>query len=246
MTQLQAMAQSIEGLKWESKNPCDWSGLKCGAPQGKPGHLLEMDLKQANLSGILPALIFSYFPYIQKVDLSQNTFTGPLPFFNQNVSYLEFVYLGDGNKFTGDASDLFRMPKVKEIDISNTILAGTLPATIGIVSTGLSVVTCANSDLSGVLPPSFWNLSNIRIIDFSNCSFSGTIHEAVKGMANLTILNLGNNRMSGTIPDFHSNAFSAKHSAVFIEGNQFTSIPPNFFASGITVLQASNNKITGM
>eukprot|EP01060_Flectonema_neradi_P001998 TRINITY_DN1120_c2_g1_i2.p1 TRINITY_DN1120_c2_g1~~TRINITY_DN1120_c2_g1_i2.p1 ORF type:complete len:966 (+),score=110.32 TRINITY_DN1120_c2_g1_i2:62-2899(+) len=247
--QLKAMAASIHGLKpdqnWGTPNPCDWYGLKCGAPQGKSGHLLEMNLKQANLSGILPALIFSYFPYIQKIDLSENAFTGPLPFLNQNVSYLEFVYLGDGNKFTGDASDVFKIPLLKEVDLSNTRLAGTLPSNIGSVTKGLSVVTCANADLTGVLPASFWSISSLRIVDFSNCSFSGFIDNAVKNTSNITILNLSNNRMSGTIPNFHDDAFTDDHSSIFIEGNSFASIPPQFFARGVSVLQASNNAITG-
>eukprot|EP01059_Diplonema_ambulator_P022184 TRINITY_DN3719_c0_g2_i1.p1 TRINITY_DN3719_c0_g2~~TRINITY_DN3719_c0_g2_i1.p1 ORF type:complete len:1067 (+),score=167.14 TRINITY_DN3719_c0_g2_i1:37-3201(+) len=253
--QLKAMMKSLSGWKrndnWGNGDPCvdGWYGLVCACPDGIKNELVGMQLNANGMTGVLPADLFTTFTYITKIDLSGNKITGPLPDINGvNNPNLGYLYLSqDGTTLTGTVTGPLSVKALQEFDArGNAGLTGTIPATIGTDAPYISLLILAGTGVSGEVPSSLWDLRNMAHLDLSGLGLTGQITSGVSQMAAVTILNLNQNAMSGPIPEFHTDSFTGENSVIYVVGNKFENLPTQFYGTGVTELQASNNALSGV
>ncbi|OAY55489.2 hypothetical protein MANES_03G126200v8 [Manihot esculenta] len=85
------------------------------------------------------------------------------------------------------------------IDLSNNFLTGTIPASIGNLTT-LPILYIHMNQLSGSIPQELGMLKFVTEIDLSVNSLTGTIPTSIGNLTNLWALSLISNQLSGSIP----------------------------------------------
>ncbi|XP_078179828.1 receptor-like protein 32 [Carex rostrata] len=99
---------------------------------------------------------------------------------------------------------------------------------------------CGNK-LSGPMPDSFWNLTNLIEVDLSVNSFTGSLTDArLNNLPKLEVLSLGGNQLCGEVPP-------PPYSISFydLSNNTLAQFPDSFEAPQLTELYLSNNLISG-
>ncbi|XP_039158901.1 LOW QUALITY PROTEIN: receptor-like protein EIX2 [Eucalyptus grandis] len=204
--------------------------------------LEELGVAYNQLTGKPPTSL-TFVDDQSNVDLSSNSYEGPLPMWSSNVTTL---YLRD-NHFSGpippNIGEL--MPRLTDLDISRNALNGTIPLSIGKM-TNLTTLVISNNYLSGEIPRFWSNLPFLYILDMSNNSLSGPIPREVSFLSSLRFLILSNNNLSGKLPSSLRNC-SSLHSLDLGE-NKFSGNIPAWIAESIPsllILRLRSNSFTG-
>ncbi|KAL6288237.1 hypothetical protein ACE6H2_012627 [Prunus campanulata] len=161
--------------------------------------LSKLDVAYNQLSGRVPNSL--RFSYPSTVDLSSNKFEGPLPLWSSNITML---YLRD-NMFSGPIPPKIGevMPFLSDLDISRNSLSGRIPLSLSNMSQ-LTTMVISNNHLSGQIPH-FWNkLPLLYIVDVSNNSLSGSIPRSLGSLTSLNFLILSSNNFSGEVPSLRN------------------------------------------
>ncbi|GKV48975.1 hypothetical protein SLEP1_g55747 [Rubroshorea leprosula] len=130
-------------------------------------------------------LNFTLLGNIQHLDMSYNSFHGPIPIFLQNMTSLTFLDMS-GVNLSLTSSNLFQV--------------------LGMLSSlsWLSLLSCSlkNCHLPSYNHPfNFTLLGNIQHLDLSANFFQGPIPIFLQNMTSLILLYLSENQLSGSIPD---------------------------------------------
>ncbi|KAL2925493.1 Receptor-like protein kinase HSL1, partial [Bienertia sinuspersici] len=182
--------------------------------------LIEFDLSQNNLTGIIPAEIGN-LSKLEVLNLFQNQFHGIIPpkiallpslkvlkLFSNRLSgtlspefglhsTLEYFEVPD-NAFTGQLpKNLCSGGKLLGVVAFNNYLNGTIPTSLSQCNS-LLAVKLYNNSLSGEVPQGLWTLQHMSTMLLSRNQFSGKLPE--KLASNLSRIEINNNRFSGKIP----------------------------------------------
>lgn len=201
----------------------------------------ELDIAYNNFSGKVPNNF--RFSSAATVDLSSNRFEGPLPLWSSNVTAL---YLRD-NLFYGHIPIYIGqvMPYLTDLDISLNSLNGSIPLSVGNL-TSMTNLVISNNYLSGEIPD-FWNdMNRLYLIDMSNNSLSGTIPRSMGSLPFLLFLMLSSNNLSGEIPFELKNC--ANMNSLDIGDNQLSGKIPTWIGenmASLLIFRARNNSFTG-
>uniref|UniRef100_A0A5B7AVY1 Putative receptor-like protein 12 n=1 Tax=Davidia involucrata TaxID=16924 RepID=A0A5B7AVY1_DAVIN len=201
----------------------------------------ELDVAYNQLSGKVPNSL--YFSYPSTVDLSSNRFEGPLPLWSSNVSKL---YLRD-NLFSGpiphDIGEV--MPHLTDLDISMNSLSGSIPLSMGNL-TELTTLVISNNRLSGEIPEIWKDIPFLYIVDMSNNSLSGMIPKSLGSLSYLKFLILSRNNLSGEFPSALRNCTSM--GTLDLGDNQFSGNLPAWIGESMAlllILRVRNNSFSG-
>ncbi|KAL9229695.1 hypothetical protein vseg_005134 [Gypsophila vaccaria] len=172
---------------------------------GSQTALTTLRLSNNSLEGTLPSE-WVHFQNLSKVDLSINSFSGPVPpvlfsmhlmelnlsrnHFNGTISFPESTV----RKFIAQA--LFA--PLESLDLSDNLLEGGLSKEIGSLGR-LKLLNLAKNSLSGDIPDSVANIGGLESLDLSNNLFEG--HLPDKLPSSLKILNVTYNNLSGLVPE---------------------------------------------
>ncbi|KAG4925654.1 hypothetical protein JHK87_051194 [Glycine soja] len=200
---------------WVGSNCTSWSGITC---DNRTGRVLSINLTSMNLSGkIHPSLC--YLSYLNKLGLSHNNFTSPLPECFGNLLNLRAIDLSHNRLHGGIPDSFMRLRHLTELVLSgNPDLGGPLPAWIGNFSANLERLHLGFCSFSGGIPESLLYLKSLKYLDLENNLLSGNL---VNFQQPLVLLNLASNQFAGTLPCFAASVQS------------------------LTVLNLSNNSIVG-
>ncbi|XP_021902396.1 probable leucine-rich repeat receptor-like protein kinase At1g35710 [Carica papaya] len=223
-----------------------------------------LDFSYNNLTGTIPNDIKFNLQGI--VFLNGNHFTGPLPILSINLS----SYHLDNNSFSGPIPEDFgeKMPMLSDIDISFNSLNGTIPSSIGNMTSLLTFVVgdnhltgpipdiwnttpdlylidLSNNDLSGAIPTSLGSLAALQFVRLSNNNLSGEIPLSLKNCP-LTTLDLGVNRLSGKIPTWIADK-DGSLSILSLRSNMFNGQIPRQLCSlsSLHILDLADNNLSG-
>ncbi|KAK8692968.1 hypothetical protein V6N13_070569 [Hibiscus sabdariffa] len=113
-------------------------------------------------------------PNISRLDLSYNSFSGPLPVEISEMPSLNYLMLAH-NQFNGSIPPEYgNLPNLQTIDLSFNRLSGSIPPEIGKLSSLLWLML-ANNSLSGKIPPEIGNCSSLLWLNLANNQLSGRI-----------------------------------------------------------------------
>lgn len=234
------------------------------------GSLLNLQvcyLYNNQLSGTIPAVL-SQIPLLE-LEIDNNALTGTIPYELGDQSSLRYLYLND-NKLTGSIPSslgdiptllvlslysnylnstipvqLGRLVRLTLLELSSNALTGDIPHQLGSSRSDLKEMSVSNNQLTGKIPASLSNLTNLGILDLSYNKLSGLIPNQLSRLQNLSALYLNNNELSGEIPSSFEQFRNL--SILWLSTNQLSgSIPASI--SSITALEQLNlygNFLTG-
>ncbi|KAG0458895.1 hypothetical protein HPP92_022023 [Vanilla planifolia] len=206
--------------------------------------LQSLDLSNNRLYGPIPTPPFNGLPPPpNRISLSRNFFSGPIPAFLLAPS-LEELYL-DGNRLSGPIPSPLP-PTLRRLELQSNNLSGPLPDLSAL--SDLFFLDASDNSLSGpfaasTLPPSLVELS------MRNNFFSGDFPASLfPSLAALQVLDLSHNALSGPVP---STAFlhpSLEQLALSDNGFEWVEWPAiaSVAESQIVALDLSHNRIGGI
>ncbi|CAN1816814.1 Probable LRR receptor-like serine/threonine-protein kinase At3g47570 [Linum perenne] len=254
--------------------------------------LTDMWLGFNQLLGELPWNLGMSLPNLEYFDVAYNHFTGSVPPSLLNASNLVILELDD-NKFTGSMPDmacsnkliyfliynnflgsgkandlnfltsLINATSLRFLGIGGNNFGGSLPQSIGNLSTSLKLLSFHDNKISGSIPSEIQyllsletilaynnnlsgNLTKLIELDISNNNLHGKIPTSIQNCTNLLKLNLSLNNLSGLI---HSQVMSLKSlsKSLDLSHNQFIgSIPMEVgILKNVGILDLSNNMLSG-
>ncbi|XP_028762753.1 probable LRR receptor-like serine/threonine-protein kinase At1g12460 [Neltuma alba] len=203
-----------------SGNPCeDYRGVFCN-PEGFVERIV---LWNTSLAGVLaPALsglkflrILTLFGNrfsgkipeeygdihsLWKINLSSNALSGSIPEFIGDLESIRFLDLSK-NEFTAEIpSALFRhCYKTRFISLSHNSLSGIIPASLANCS-NLEGFDFSFNNLRGGIPSGLCDIPRLSYMSLRSNALSGTVEEQIVGCQSLTLLDLGDNAFTGSAP----------------------------------------------
>ncbi|XP_052483907.1 receptor-like protein 13 isoform X10 [Gossypium raimondii] len=201
------------------------------------------------LSLELPTFLY-YQNDLRFVDLSQNNFSGTVPFWLlENNTKLEDLIL-KGNSFTGPLT-LLSTPNsnVSSIDMSDNKIQGPLPTNICSTFPHLEQLFLSKNAFQGNIPPCLSAMKNLSMLDLSNNQLAGKVPQELVRKSSLFLLRLSNNNLNGNVVPVILNANGLQK--LYLDGNNFSGEMTNFdvstfqFPTSLTDIDLSNNRLHG-
>lgn len=134
--------------------------------------------------------------------------------------------------------------RVGEIKLENNNLVGTIPATLGNL-TSLWQLSLTSNQLSGEIPSSFGNLSNLVSLSLFSNQLTGSIPGSLANLPNLSSITLSFNQLTGEIPA--SLGSLTKLISLSLNNNKLSGEIPSSLGNltKLTGLGLYNNKLSG-
>jgi LRR receptor-like serine/threonine-protein kinase FLS2 len=142
---------------------------------------------------------------------------GAIPSEIGNLQIIEIFDIGFNN-FTGPIpSEMFNISTVQVISMVCNNFSGHLPSNVGFFLPNLQQLFLWENQLSGTIPSSISNASQLTLLDLSNNSFSGLIPKALGNLRFLEWLNVANNNLTieSSTPEF--NFFSSLSNLTYLK-----------------------------
>lgn len=172
------------------------------------------------LGGVLPTSIANFSTQLQWLSIAGNGISGVIP------------------------SGLGDLVNLSNLDMSVNNLHGLIPEDIA--TPNLQVLLLGDNQLSGNIPSSFGNLTQLQMFSLSNNRLDGPIPRSLGNLTNLPDLDLSSNLLTGSIPTeifglpFLTNYLLLSHN--YLSG----AIPPQVGSlKHIQTLNLSNNNFSG-
>ncbi|PRP79419.1 putative leucine-rich repeat receptor-like protein kinase [Planoprotostelium fungivorum] len=190
------------------------------------------------LAGDIPSWLLT-LPSLVDIDLSFNSFTGPIPVPSQTVR-LQSVDLSK-NKLSGAISqELSDQLEIVELNLEFNQLNGFLPSFYD----GMEQLRLAGNAFSGTVPVSMINNTQLKWLDLSNNQLGGELPEVFGDMNSLFTLILSGNNFTGPIP---SSLSAETMITLKMDLNSLSGpIPFNFaYMNNLITLDLSSNQLSG-
>ncbi|EOA23533.1 hypothetical protein CARUB_v10016726mg [Capsella rubella] len=178
---------------------------KLPASLGNLTLLMQVSVTNNNMEGEVPDDI-ARLAQMVAIDLSLNNFSGFFPPSIYNWSSIEFLNIF-GNGFSGSLRNDFGnlLPKLREVYMGTNYLTGAIPATLPNIS-NLQGLRMEYNNLRGSISPSFGKVEKLQILalqsnGFGSYSFGDLdFIGALNNCTKLQRLYAGQNRLGGDLP----------------------------------------------
>lgn len=242
---------------------CKWNRISCGLNNL---FVESLDLSRLQLRGNVS--LISELKALKELDLSSNSFSGPIPPTFGNLSKLEFLDLSM-NKFSGQIpSELGSLRNLRSLNLSNNFLVGEIPDELqGLENledfqissnkltgsiphwvgnlTNLRVFTAYENELRGEIPDNLGLASELKLLNLHSNNLTGSIPKSIFAMGKLEVLVLTQNRLTGDLPGLVG--ICKGLSSIRIGYNDLVGVIPKEIGnvSSLTYFEADNNNLSG-
>ncbi|XP_037475505.1 probable LRR receptor-like serine/threonine-protein kinase At3g47570 isoform X1 [Triticum dicoccoides] len=202
--------------------------------------LSEIIFSRNDLSGLIPATLFNSSKLVA-VDLRSNALSGPIPHF-QKMGALQFLSL-TGNLLSGTVpASLGNVSSLRSLLLAQNILIGSIPETLGQIS-NLTTLDLSYNNFSGYVPATLYNVSSLTLFSLGSNNFIGQIPSKIgHSLPNLQTLVMGGNGFRGPIPDSLTNM--SKLQVLDLSSNLLTGMVPSLGSlANLSVLLVGDNKL---
>ncbi|RHN54613.1 putative protein kinase RLK-Pelle-LRR-XII-1 family [Medicago truncatula] len=236
--------------------------------------LTQLSLTENKFIGSLPSNLFNTLPNLNMFQIGKNQFFGSMPISIVNASSLQLLDLAQnylvgqvpsleklqdlywlnlednyfGNNSTIDLEFLKYLTncsKLEVVSICNNKFGGSLPNSIGSLSTQLTELCLGGNLISGKIPVEIGNLVELILLAIDFNHFEGIIPTSFGKFQKMQYLALSGNKLSGYIPPFIGNLsqlFKLDLYRNMFQGN----IPPSIEnCQKLQYLDLSHNKLSG-
>ncbi|KAJ8447029.1 hypothetical protein Cgig2_033598 [Carnegiea gigantea] len=211
--------------------------------------LVELDLSYNNFSGMIPSG-FGSCSLLEIFDISTNNFTGDLPmeiFLKMgNLKKLALAF----NNFEGTLPDsVSSMSNLEVLDVSSNEISGKIPPGICQNPDGggtiLKELYLQNNLLTGVIPPTLGNCSQLVSLDLSFNYLNGRIPSSLGSLSKLKDLIMWMNQLEGDIPS--ELMYSQQLENLILDYNKLTGTIPSGLknCTNLNWISLSSNKLSG-
>ncbi|KAG4150193.1 hypothetical protein ERO13_D05G380400v2 [Gossypium hirsutum] len=152
---------------------------------------------------------------------------------------LNLLNLGGNQNLNLDPLKFNRSSNLEQLIISDANICGGLPDSMG----NLVSLKLGSNKLSGQIPLSILNLTQLEYLEISENSLEGSIPDEVTAVPNLIYLVLFDNLLNGTLPSWLYTAPSLK--GIILSQNQFSGHIKEFQTKSLEYLDLENNKLQG-
>ncbi|KAG6773097.1 hypothetical protein POTOM_020351 [Populus tomentosa] len=193
-------------------------------PQHPTPNLQTIDMSDNSIHGQVARNMCLIFPHLKNFMMANNSLTGCIPPCFGNMSSLEHLDLSNNH-------------------ISCELLEHNLP-TVG--SCSLSFLKLSNNNFKGRLPPSLFNMTDLRYLFLDGNKFRGQVPSTFSPESSLSWMDISNNLLSGMLPRGIGNS-SIYLQRIDLSINHFEgTIPIEFFKSDyLESLDLSENNLSG-
>jgi Leucine-rich repeat (LRR) protein len=204
----------------------------------------RLDLSYNQLTGTIDPLM-ARIPTIRYVDLSGNSFIGPVPAQALTSGWAALEHFGAShNQFTGTVPLGFTS-LLTSLDVSGNRLTGGIPLELYTKFPKLEYLVLSNNPLGGRLSGLLGELVALRDLHMNNCSLTGILPENIRALTSLDHFDFQSNRIGGTIPS----SFGALGilRALELQNNKLTgTLPVELGSLGLlNIFNVANNMLTG-
>lgn len=134
--------------------------------------------------------ILNNFTTLDKLDLSDNYFSGYLPLYND----IKIIRLNN-NQFEGSISTIIgNLRSLEQLYLQDNELTGSLPTEIGILE-NLTQFSISHNTIKGSITDAIYNLHNLDVLHFHSNQLTGSI-ESFNYLINSFITDCGNTETS--------------------------------------------------
>ncbi|XP_037455346.1 receptor-like protein EIX1 [Triticum dicoccoides] len=162
----------------------------------------QMDFSSNQLGGLIPKLPIN----IKGLDLSQNSFVGPLPI-DFGAPRLQTLLLYNNMISGAIPSSLCKLRSLRQLDLSRNNLNGSITdclvneSSTNMTDLSITNLSLRNNNLSGAFPLLLQKCTRLIFLDLSNNQFSGTLPAWIgEKLLSLSFLRLRSNMFHGHIP----------------------------------------------
>jgi Leucine-rich repeat (LRR) protein len=133
---------------------------------------------------------------------------------------------------------------ITSLDLGGNQLSGSIPDSLGNLS-NLQSLHLGFNELIGSIPDSIGNLSNLQNLDLYSNQLSGSIPDSLSNLSHLQYLRLNFNQLSGTIPNSLGNLSNLQW--LYLRDNQLSGTIPDWLGnfSNLQVLDLDYNQLSG-
>ncbi|XP_077224839.1 LRR receptor-like serine/threonine-protein kinase EFR [Tasmannia lanceolata] len=165
---------------------------------GNLTQLNELFLSENHLQGNIPSTLGN-FQYLEVFDVSKNNLSGSIPTQVLSISSLSNSLNLSHNSFTGPLRFEIELKLLQRLDVSDNVLTGEIPSMLGNFLS-LEELFMGGNFFQGSIPQSMRNLEGIMNLDLSRNNLSGQIPKYFEKFTKLHYLNLSFNDLEGEVP----------------------------------------------
>ncbi|OMO83072.1 hypothetical protein CCACVL1_11570 [Corchorus capsularis] len=228
--------------------------------------LKNISLFENQFSGVIPQSL-GINASLQELDFTNNRFTGAIPpnlCFGKNLRVLNLgnnQLNGSVTADIGGCQTLWRLnllqnnlsgvlpvfaenPNLAHMDISENMITGPIPSSLG-NCTNITSIDLSMNRLVGFIPPELGNLAYLQSLDLSHNVLEGSLPSELSKCSKLENFDVSFNSLNGSFPYALT---SWKHlSTLILSENQFTGGIPSFLSEFemLTELQLGGNFFGG-
>jgi Leucine-rich repeat (LRR) protein len=227
--------------RWLSgTSECTWPGIYCNE---ETGAVWAISLRGMNLQAEFP-IFLGDLPELSYLELIFNKLDGELPVDFSSFNALTFFSVMN-NTLSGTIPDsLYSIPNLGYLGLGNNHFSGQISPAISNASSVVQLYLHGN-DFSGDLPDGIGKLSALQLLHMQrNPGFLGsTIPPSWGNLSQLKILWMYKNGLGGSIPQEFSNLQSLL--GFRLQDNQLTGPLPSIQAPGLVQFEAAENLLNG-
>ncbi|XP_044954627.1 probable LRR receptor-like serine/threonine-protein kinase At3g47570 [Hordeum vulgare subsp. vulgare] len=170
------------------------------ASLGELRNLFALDLsKNHHLNCSIPKEIFKLPSLSYFLDLSYNSFSGPLPTEVGSLKSLNALILS-GNQLSGKIPDSLQNCIVLVwLLLDNNSFEGSIPQSLKNIK-GLSKLNMTMNKFSGTIPVALGRIGNLQELYLAHNKLSGSIPAVLQNLTSLTKLDVSFNNLQGDVP----------------------------------------------